>query len=97
MGDKEEMTGKTDKAEVAIATKPDVRGKDWVEFADFSRLDVPEEFRSLDRSPFEGHIRVEEQMKDDSMVIRAELPGIDPDKDVEMTVTNGVHQGRVAR
>lgn len=89
MGVKEEMTEQTDKAEVAIATKPDP-GRDWFEFADFSRLEVPEEFRSSDRSPFEGHIRVEQQMKDDSMVIRAELPDIDPDKDVDLTVTNGM-------
>jgi HSP20 family molecular chaperone IbpA len=35
-------------------------------------------------------LRIEQQMVDDSMVIRAEIPGIDPDKDVEITVTGNV-------
>jgi HSP20 family molecular chaperone IbpA len=32
-------------------------------------------------------IRVEDYVEDGSYVVRAELPGIDPDKDVEITVT----------
>ncbi|MFG2088537.1 MULTISPECIES: Hsp20/alpha crystallin family protein [unclassified Spirillospora] len=35
-------------------------------------------------------MRVENYLDDDAHVIRAELPGIDPDKDVEITVTGGV-------
>ena len=35
-------------------------------------------------------IRVDEYRDDDVQVIRAELPGIDPDKDVELTVTGGM-------
>ena len=40
----------------------------------------------------EGHqlIKVEEFTKDGTLVIRAELPGIDPDKDVEITVEGGI-------
>lgn len=38
----------------------------------------------------EGFIRVEEEMQDHTLVIRAELPGVDPDKDVQVTVDNGV-------
>ena len=34
--------------------------------------------------------KVEEFETDGTMVIRAELPGIDPDRDVEITVTEGV-------
>ena len=34
-------------------------------------------------------IKVEEFREDGAMVVRAELPGIDPDKDVELTVENG--------
>lgn len=34
-------------------------------------------------------IRVEEVVEDHTLVIRAELPGVDPDKDVELTVDNG--------
>lgn len=35
-------------------------------------------------------IRFEDYVKDGRYVLRAELPGIDPDKDVEITVSNGV-------
>lgn len=38
----------------------------------------------------EGHlIRLEEQMEDGHYVVRAELPGIDPAKDVDITVRDG--------
>ena len=42
---------------------------------------------------FEGMsnlMRVEEFVEGDTCVIRAELPGIDPDKDVELTVADGM-------
>lgn len=35
-------------------------------------------------------IRLEEYVDGESCVVRAELPGIDPDKDVEITVSRGV-------
>ncbi len=35
-------------------------------------------------------IRLEESVQDHTLVIRAELPGIDPEKDVEVTVADGV-------
>ena len=35
-------------------------------------------------------IRVEEFREDRTVVIRADLPGIDPDKDVELTVSDGM-------
>ena len=35
-------------------------------------------------------IRVEEFREDGTVVIRADLPGIDPDKDVELTVSDGM-------
>jgi len=35
-------------------------------------------------------IRVEELREDGTLVIRADLPGIDPDKDVELTVSDGM-------
>lgn len=39
----------------------------------------------------EGYgIRVETRFEDGAYVVRAELPGVDPDKDVEVTVTEGV-------
>lgn len=44
---------------------------------------------------FEGEtgtaaIRVEEMVDGNTLVVRAELPGIDPDKDADVTVTDGV-------
>jgi HSP20 family protein len=45
----------------------------------------------------EGTLRIEQEMTDDSMVIRAEMPGIDPDKDVEITLSNGVLRIRAER
>ena len=35
-------------------------------------------------------IRVEDRFTDNQYVLRAELPGIDPDKDVQVTVANGL-------
>lgn len=35
-------------------------------------------------------IRLEDKMTDKEYVLRAELPGLDPDKDVRITVLNGV-------
>ena len=41
--------------------------------------------------PVSGHlVRVEDYVRDGNYVIRAELPGIDPDKDLEVTVGGGV-------
>ncbi|MDF3289578.1 Hsp20/alpha crystallin family protein [Streptomyces silvisoli] len=42
-------------------------------------------------------IRVEERSTDDAYIVRAELPGIDPDKDVEITVDNGMLTLRAER
>ena len=35
-------------------------------------------------------MRIEDRIEEDKYVLRAELPGIDPDKDVEITVADGV-------
>ncbi|UKA68851.1 Hsp20/alpha crystallin family protein [Arthrobacter sp. FW306-05-C] len=35
-------------------------------------------------------IRVEEMMDGNTLVVRAELPGIDPEKDVDVTIADGV-------
>lgn len=51
-------------------------------------------WRSLDElfRDGEGHqlVAVEEYTEDGMLVVRAELPGIDPDKDVEITVGDGM-------
>ena len=43
-------------------------------------------FRPVGDNP----MRVEDFIKDSRYVLRAELPGIDPEKDLELTVSNGV-------
>ncbi|MEU8404348.1 Hsp20/alpha crystallin family protein [Nonomuraea sp. NPDC048892] len=40
--------------------------------------------------PFGQIVRVEDYIADGRYVLRAELPGIDPDKDVEVTVDGGM-------
>jgi HSP20 family protein len=52
---------------------------DWFEPVGLAKL-----FDGL--RPFEDRIRVEEEMVGDDLVIRAELPGVDPDKDVDVTI-----------
>lgn len=47
----------------------------WSELADLPDLD-------------ELGMRLEEVREDDSLIVRAEMPGIDPDQDVEITVAN---------
>ncbi|GAA5104567.1 Hsp20/alpha crystallin family protein [Haloechinothrix salitolerans] len=51
-------------------------------------------FEWLEQSwPFaatEHAIRIEESMKDDVYLVRAELPGFDPDSDIHVTAENGV-------
>lgn len=42
-------------------------------------------------------IRIEEQLKDGTYVLRAELPGVDPSKDVEITVAEGILTLRATR
>ena len=46
--------------------------------------------RLLGEAPGEDVIRVDEYRDDDTQVIHAELPGIDPDKDVEISVSGGM-------
>ena len=70
---------------------PDILGlgREW------SRL-VPEPWR---RSMEEGlgSVRVEEFMEDGQFVVRAELPGIDPDKDLDISVSHGALRIRAER
>jgi|SRR5690349_9391486 HSP20 family protein len=43
------------------------------------------------RPAFDSHmIRIEDEMKTGSYLLRAEIPGVDPAKDVEITVRDGV-------
>ena len=45
-------------------------------------------FRGLDSTA--APIRVEELVDNGQLIIRAELPGVDPDKDIEVSVDDGV-------
>ena len=42
------------------------------------------------RNGYAHTMRVEEFIRNDEFVVRAELPGIDPDQDVEISITNGM-------
>ena len=42
-------------------------------------------------------IRVEEELRDDAYVVRAEAPGIDPDEDAEVWIADGVLHIEVER
>lgn len=55
-------------------------------------LDLSERWKHLFdmESADDRWIRVEEVHEDGTLVVRAELPGVDPDKDVDMSITDGV-------
>lgn len=57
---------------------------EWARMLPFRGISMP---RLADA---EDLIQVEEYRKDGSLVIRADLPGIDPDRDVEVTVSGGM-------
>jgi HSP20 family protein len=67
---------------------------DWFEAPDVSRW-----FEGL--RPFfrdDDRLRIEQELTDDdTMTIRAEIPGIDPVKDIEITVDDGVMTIRADR
>ena len=77
---------------------------DLLKWSPFTTSRWTSPFSSLLRSPSElmdsldrmfetaagpAPIRVEEFVDDKTLVVRAELPGVDPDKDVEITIDNG--------
>ena len=55
------------------------------------RTEWPDLFRRFFDADWDaGWLRVEEFRDGDEVVVRAELPGIDPDKDVELSMTDGM-------
>lgn len=54
---------------------------DW--FEDFSPLDLI--WRNTQAHP----IKIEEFFKNGNLIIRAEMPGVDPDKDIDVTAGDG--------
>ena len=68
------------------------------DFPDWFRFEVPDVFRRVaDLDWQSGWLRVEEYVDGGTLVVRAELPDIDPDKDVELVVSNGVLRIRAQR
>lgn len=62
------------------------------------RFEFPELWRRFFEPDFTGAwLRVEEFVDGDTLVVKAELPGLDPDKDVELTITEGVLHIRAER
>jgi HSP20 family protein len=62
------------------------------------RFEFPDLWRRFFEPDFTGGwMRVEEFVDGDTLVVRAELPGLDPDKDVELTIDDGVLHVRAER
>jgi len=57
---------------------------EWARVVPFRALSFPRWWEAGDL------IRVEEFREDGTLVIRADLPGIDPDKDVELTISDAM-------
>lgn len=61
-------------------------------------FELPELWRRFLEPVFEGTtMRVEEFVDGSTLVLRAELPGLDPENDVELTITDGVLDIRAHR
>lgn len=87
-----------------MADKPQSSGSEVAprRFGDFfERFDFPDMSRLFERRWPElladDRIRVEEEIKDDVLHIRAEVPGIDPERDAEVSVREGVLTIKVER
>ena len=72
--------------------------RERAERPEWFHFEVPERFRRMLDLDWEGGwLRVEEFLDDGTLVVRAELPDIDPDKDVELSVVDGVLHIRAQR
>ena len=69
--------------DIKKSERPIARLFDW-----FEPNDIMKFMEGL--PPFEDRIRVEEEVVGDDLVIRAELPGVDPDKDIDITIVGDV-------
>ena len=70
-----------------------VRLWDW-----FDTPELPRWFEGM--QPWfraEDRLRIEQEVMDGMTVVRAEMPGIDPDKDVDITITDGLLRIRAER
>jgi HSP20 family protein len=72
--------------------------RERVERPDWFRFEVPDMFRRmLDLDWETGCLRVEEFIDEGTLAVRVELPDIDPEKDVELSVAEGVLHIRAQR
>lgn len=60
-------------------------------------LDWPERFFDLPDWLEEEAIKVEESVEDGTLVVKAEAPGVDPEKDIDLTVSDNALTIRVER
>ena len=74
----------TTSSETSLTRTRDV----WPRFTDWLDTLVPSDISW--RTGFPHSIRIEEFTRNGSFMIRAELPGIDPDKDVHINVKDGM-------
>lgn len=82
------MTKGTATAEVETTTKPTTMLTDpWPRLVDWFDTLMPADVGL--RSRYTHTIRVEEFTRNGDFVVRAELPGIDPEKDIDVMVANG--------
>jgi HSP20 family protein len=64
----------------------------------FRRFGFPEQFRRFMEGDWDtGWLRVEEFREGETLVVRAEVPGIDPERDVDVSVRDGELNIRVDR
>jgi HSP20 family protein len=75
------------KRESHIPESVDVFGRFDRMFDEWTRI-LP--FGGSTRSSTDDVIRIDEYREDGALVIRADLPGIDPDQDVDLTITDGM-------
>lgn len=53
--------------------------------------------RMFDTGPGASPMRVEEYVDGDNLVVKAEIPGVDPDEDIEVTLADGLLNIRAER
>jgi HSP20 family protein len=69
---------------------PTRRDRSWPEVFDRGMLERPWfPFGNLSRFFDDDELKVEEFVADDHLVVRVELPGVDPDKDVDISIQGG--------
>lgn len=68
----------------SLVRRPDLFGRlaDW--------LELPEFVRFPDGPHFAEMIKIEQKVQGGKLEIRAEMPGIDPDKDVDVSIVDGL-------